>query len=66
MKGKKQLALKARLDEAEERAWQAKRKLEEVTAAQVELEMKNGGLKKRLCIAETGTTFSVSTQGSKP
>ena len=29
---KKQLALKARLDEVEERAWQAERKLEEATA----------------------------------
>ena len=60
----KQLALKALVDEAEERAWQAERKLEEATAAQVALEMKYGRLKKRLRAAETGTTFSVSTQGS--
>ena len=63
---KKQLVLKARLDEVEKRVWQAERKLEEAIAAQVELEMKYGHLKKGLWVAETGTNFSVSTQGSKP
>ena len=62
---KKQQKLKARLDEAEERAWQAERELEEATVAKVELEMKNGRLKKGLRATETGMTFSVSTQGSK-
>ena len=60
---KKQQKLKARLDEAEERAWQAERKFETTTAAKVELELKNGRLKKCLRVAKnpTSMTFSVST-----
>ena len=61
---KKQQKLKARFDEAEKRAWQTERKLEEATAAKVELEM-NGRLKTCLRATETGMSFSVSTQGSK-
>ena len=60
----KQLALKARLDEAEECVWQVKKKLEEATVTQVELKMKYGRLKIRLRVVETSTNFFVSTQGS--
>ena len=60
----KQVALKARLAEAEERAWEAERKLQEATAARVELETKYGWLNKHLRAVETNTIFSVSTQGS--
>ena len=65
---KKQQKLKARLDEAEERVWHAQRKFETATATKVELELKNGRLKKRLCAAKNSTdmTFSISIQDSKP